>query len=59
MPATVDAMATLADHGLTDVITVPWYFSGGDPSDPVHQEDSLRWFADTVIHPLRDLEVAP
>lgn len=57
--ATVDAMAPLAELGLTDVITVPWYFSGGDPHDPVHQDDAVRWFADTVIHPLRDLELAP
>ena len=59
VPATVDAMASLAEVGLTDVITVPWYFSGGDPNDPQHQLDSIAWFADTVIHPLRDLEVAP
>jgi len=57
--ATVDDMAGLAAAGLTDVITVPWYFSGGDPNDPQHQLDSIAWFAETVIHPLRDLEVAP
>lgn len=55
--ATVDAMASLAAAGLTDVITVPWYFSGGDPKDPQHQLDAIDWFAETVIHPLRDLEV--
>jgi probable F420-dependent oxidoreductase len=59
VPATVDAMAALAEAGLTDVITVPWYFSGGDPNDQQHQDDSIAWFADTVIHPLRDLEVSP
>jgi probable F420-dependent oxidoreductase len=57
--AAPDPMARLAEAGLTDVITVPWYFSGGDPNDPGHQLDSLAWFADTVIHPLRDLEAAP
>lgn len=57
--ANVEAMAPLAEAGLTDVITVPWYFSGGDPHDPQHQLDSLAWFAETVIHPLRDLEVSP
>ena len=59
VPATVDAMAPLAAAGLTDVITVPWYFSGGDPNDHQHQLDSIDWFAETVIHPLRDLEIAP
>lgn len=59
VPATVDAMAALAEAGLTDVITVPWYFAGGDPNDPQHQLDSISWFAEHVILPLRDLEVAP
>ena len=59
VPATVDDMAGLAAAGLTDVITVPWYFSGGDPNDPQHQLDSVAWFAETVILPLRDLEIAP
>ncbi|MFN8019084.1 MAG: TIGR03619 family F420-dependent LLM class oxidoreductase [Acidimicrobiales bacterium] len=59
VPATVDDMAKLAEAGLTDVITVPWYFSGGDPTDPQHQIDSVAWFAEHVIHPLRDLEAAP
>lgn len=57
--ATPDEMARLAEMGLTDVITVPWYFSGGDPEDAQHQLDSVAWFAETVIHPLRDLEVSP
>ena len=59
VPATVDDMAPLAAAGLTDVITVPWYFSGGDPNDPQHQLDAVAWFAETVIHPLRDLEITP
>lgn len=57
VPAVPDEFAALAAAGLTDVITVPWYFSGGDPNDPQHQLDSLGWFAETVIEPLRDLEV--
>jgi probable F420-dependent oxidoreductase len=52
VPATADAMAELEAAGLTDVITVPWYFAGGDPNDPAHQLDSIEWFADTVIRPL-------
>lgn len=59
VPATVDAMASLAEAGLTDVITVPWYFSGGDPNDPQHQDDSIAWFAEHVILPLRDREPTP
>jgi probable F420-dependent oxidoreductase len=53
VPATVDAMRSLSDVGLTGVITVPWYFSGGDPDDPAHQDDAVGWFAETVIEPLR------
>jgi probable F420-dependent oxidoreductase len=59
VPATVDDMAKLAAAGLTDVMTVPWYFVPGDPNDPQHQLDSVAWFAEHVIHPLRDLEVSP
>ena len=59
VPATVDDMAKLAAAGLTDVMTVPWYFVPGDPNDPQHQLESVAWFAEHVIHPLRDLEVAP
>jgi probable F420-dependent oxidoreductase len=59
VPATADDMAALAAAGLTDVMTVPWYFVPGDPNDPQHQLDSVAWFAEHVIHPLRDLEVAP
>ncbi|MCZ7631314.1 MAG: LLM class flavin-dependent oxidoreductase [Microthrixaceae bacterium] len=39
--ATPDEMARLAEMGLTDVITVPWYFSGGDPRTP--NTSSTRW----------------
>ena len=59
VPATVDDMAKLAEAGLTDVITVPWYFLPGDPNDPAHQDDAVRRFAEDVIAPFRDLEVAP
>lgn len=51
--ATPDAMADLADLGLTGVITMPWYFTGGDPDDPGHQIESIHWFAEHVIAPLR------
>jgi probable F420-dependent oxidoreductase len=51
--ATPEAMADLAGLGLTGVITMPWYFTGGDPDDPGHQIEAIHWFADTVIAPLR------
>lgn len=54
VPATPDAMADLASLGLTGVITMPWYFTGGDPDDPGHQIESIHWFAETVIAPLRN-----
>lgn len=54
VPATVGAMEELAAIGLTDVITVPWYFSGGDPTDRDHQVESVGWFAEQVIAPLGD-----
>jgi len=57
--ATPDAMARLAEIGLTDVITVPWYFSGGDPHGPRHQLDSVAWYAEEVISPFRDLDPTP
>jgi alkanesulfonate monooxygenase SsuD/methylene tetrahydromethanopterin reductase-like flavin-dependent oxidoreductase (luciferase family) len=56
--ATPDAMADLADAGLSGVITIPWYFSGGDPNDPGHQDESIAWFAETVIEPLRSQDAS-
>ncbi len=54
VPATVDAMSALGEIGLTGVITVPWYFmGGGDPNDVGFQDESVRWFAETVIKPMR------
>lgn len=29
------------------------------PDDLQHKLDSVAWFAETVIHPMRDLEVSP
>ena len=53
--ATPEAMIDLEQLGLTGIITVPWYFQGGgDPNDPAFQDDSLAWFAETVIDPVRD-----
>ena len=49
-----DAMARLGDLGVTDVVTVPWYFYGGDPNDLTIKLDSVRRFADDVIRPLAE-----
>lgn len=43
----------LADAGLTTVMTMPWYFRPGDPDDPDHQDESIEWFAEHVIAPVR------
>ena len=53
VPATPEAMGELADAGINGVITIPWYFSGGDPNDVGHQDESLYWFAEHVIAPFR------
>jgi probable F420-dependent oxidoreductase len=39
----------LAERGVTELQTVPWYFYGGDPNDLQIQLDSLGRFADEVI----------
>lgn len=49
-----EVFAELADAGITGIITMPWYFMAGDPSDPAHQIGSISWFAETVIEPLRE-----
>ncbi|MCU1351150.1 MAG: hypothetical protein JWM05_359 [Acidimicrobiales bacterium] len=54
VPASVEAMRELAELGVTDVITVPWFFAGGDPTDADEQLRSVFWFADEVIRPFRE-----
>lgn len=53
VPAEPEAMEDLASLGVTDVITVPWLYYGGDPSDLEVKVDGVRRFADEVIAPLR------
>lgn len=45
----LDGYRRLAEHGVTELQAVPWYFSGGDPNDLQVQLDSLGRFADEVI----------
>ena len=56
MPS-IEAMDELADLGVTDVITVPWYFYGGDPEALDTKLTDLRRFADEIIAPIRAREV--
>jgi len=45
----LDGYRRLADAGVTEFQTVPWYFTGKDPDDLGNRLDSLMWFADTII----------
>jgi probable F420-dependent oxidoreductase len=45
----LDGYRRLAERGVTELQTVPWYFYGGDPNDLQVQLDSLGRFADEVI----------
>ena len=45
----LDGYRRLADAGVTELQTVPWYFYGGDPNDLQVQIDSLQRFADETI----------
>jgi probable F420-dependent oxidoreductase len=49
---TAEAMAEVAACGVTEVITVPWFFFGGDPNDPAAQDEAVDRFAAEVIEPL-------
>lgn len=49
---TVEAMAEIGECGVTEVITVPWFFFGGDPNDPSVQDESVARFAAEVIAPM-------
>ena len=48
-----DTFAELETLGVTGAITMPWYFMPGDHNDPMHQIESIAWFAETVVDPLR------
>ncbi len=52
MPS-IEAMDELAALGVTDVITVPWYFYGGDPEALDTKLRDLERFADEIITPIR------
>ncbi len=45
----LDGYRRLADAGVTELQTVPWYFFGGDPDDLAVRVDSLARFSDTVM----------
>ena len=50
---TIEAMDELAALGVTDVITVPWYFYGGDPESLDTKLADLTRFAEEIIAPMR------
>lgn len=50
--ATPEAMARLGDLGVTDVITIPWLYYGGDHGDLQVKLEGIRRFTDEVIEPL-------
>lgn len=45
----VDGFRRLADHGVTELQVLPWYFYGGDPESLTTRRDSMFRFADEVI----------
>jgi probable F420-dependent oxidoreductase len=51
---TAEAMAEVRERGVTEVITVPWYFFGGDPEDPSVQDESIDRFAAEVIEQMEE-----
>ncbi len=48
-----DGFRRLADAGITDVITMPWLFYGGDSTKLDEMRDGIRRFADGVISKVR------
>lgn len=50
---TIEAMDELAALGVTDVITVPWFFYGGDPESLDTKLADIARFGDEIITPLR------
>lgn len=50
---TIEAMDELAALGVTDVITVPWFFYGGDPEALDTKLADIARFADEIITPIR------
>ncbi len=49
----VDTMCRLAEIGVTDIMLIPWLFTGADGNDVQAKADALNWFHDTVIAPVR------
>ncbi len=52
--ATPEAFAGVAAQGVTDVITVPWFYAGPGPHSLDEKLDHLARFARDVIDPLRE-----
>jgi hypothetical protein len=56
--ASPEAMARLGELGVTDVITIPWMYYGGNHADLQVKLDGIRRFTDEVIEPLHEREGA-
>lgn len=50
----VDAMCRLAEIGVTDIMLIPWLFTGAEGHDVQAKADALDWFRETVIEPVRE-----
>lgn len=49
----VDAMCELVEVGVTDIMLIPWLFTGAEGHDVKAKVDALHWFRETVIEPTR------
>ncbi len=50
----VDEFCRLAELGVTDVLLIPWLFTGADQDDVAAKIESLSWFHGEVIQPVHD-----
>lgn len=58
VPATPEAMLHLAGVGVTDVITIPWFYWPGDHDDPAVKRAGIERFAADVIDQVRQASEA-
>jgi len=53
IPPTLDAHRELVEIGVTDVITIPWLFYGGDQNSLETKLSGIERFSEEIIDPLR------
>ncbi len=49
----VDAMCRIAEIGVTDIMLIPWLFRGVAGDDVAGKVESLHWFREEVMEPVR------